>query len=302
MPYSILIIDDDEATHDVLGEYFQLAGYEVLHARDGAAGLQVLDELHPDLVLLDVNMPVMDGFRTMEFIAANRDQLPAPVLFLTSLDREHLKIKGLELGAEDYIVKPFRKGELLARVKAALRRSARYRREESTLEGDLAQLSLAELLQTLDIGRKTAEVTLPASGGRIAVAEGMIVGAQIREFQGLDALRRIFYREGGAFAVRFHPPAPELEPLSLPMNSVLLDVVTSNDELRRATDPIAAPGTPLQIHQTGVAEIDRFRELSPLAFGELLCGMRGDLKENAALIARALASSTITVSTEGRDP
>ena len=124
--FCILIIDDDEAAHEVLGEYLELAGFRVLHARDGAEGIQTMEELGPDLALLDVNMPVMDGFKAMEVIGKDRKLRDIPVLFLTSLDRYNLKIKGLELGAEDYIVKPISIGKILARIRAALRRSENH--------------------------------------------------------------------------------------------------------------------------------------------------------------------------------
>ena len=78
----------------------------------------------------------------METISKDRELRDIPVLFLTSLDRYNLKIKGLELGAEDYIVKPYNKAELLARVKAALRRGMRYRRNETSMEGNLADMSV----------------------------------------------------------------------------------------------------------------------------------------------------------------
>ena len=108
--YSILITDDDESTHEVLGEYLELAGFRVLHARDGSIGLEMMEELHAGPRPLDVNMPVMDGFKTMEAIGKDKELRDIPVLFLTSLDRYNLKIKGLELGAEDYIVKALQQG------------------------------------------------------------------------------------------------------------------------------------------------------------------------------------------------
>ena len=180
--YRILIIDDDESTHDVLGMYLDLAGYEVHNAGNGAEGLALMQQVHPDIVILDVNMPVMDGFETMENISNSRDLRETPVLFISSHDQPHLKMKGLDLGAEDYIVKPFNRTELLARVKAALRRSERYRRVEKNMEGDLSQVSLAELLQTFDMGRKTFSILLKETGGVLYVEAGT---CRPRQFQGI---------------------------------------------------------------------------------------------------------------------
>lgn len=118
---SILIVEDNAGVRDLVREYLTEHGYQVRVASDGHEGL--LDARHhrPDLVLLDVMMPGMDG---LEFLRRFRAAEQVPVIFLTARDAELDKVLGLELGADDYVTKPFSMAELLARVRAHLRRSA----------------------------------------------------------------------------------------------------------------------------------------------------------------------------------
>jgi len=293
--YRILIIDDDESTHDVLGMYLDLAGYEVHNAGDGAEGLALMKQVHPDIVILDVNMPVMDGFETMENISNSRELRETPVLFISSHDQPHLKMKGLDLGAEDYIVKPFNRTELLARVKAALRRSERYRRVEKNMEGDLSQVSLAELLQTFDMGRKTFSILLKETGGVLYVEAGNIVHASFREFSGLDALIRIFYTERGTFLVNFDPPPDCAHEFSLSIQNALLESMRCVDELERIVMMIGPPDSLVEIWDSMCPEIAKFKALSPLGLHDLIAMMEGDLNKNAMLVLLEVEHKRVTL-------
>ncbi len=293
--FCILIIDDDESTHDVLGEYLELAGFRVLHARDGSAGLQMLAELRPDLALLDVNMPVMDGFKTMEFIAKSRELRDIPVLFLTSMDRSNLKIKGLELGAEDYVVKPYNRAELLARINAALRRGERYRRNERAMEGNLADISLPELLQTLDIGRKSGCIHLKEIAGSICVASGNIVHATFRNFTGIEALTRIFFLAEGSFSIEFDSLSGAELKKPLPIQRILFETLTYIDELWQMIKMISEENSLMEINDTGIQEVDFFQKLSPIKLYDLIVLMRGDLKENVISIVDSLKKHTVAI-------
>lgn len=116
----ILIVDDDPQIREVLTIALERAGYQVIAARDGAAGLRMALRDAPDLVVLDVGLPEMDGLEVCRRIRA---QSEVPVLFLTAREDEVDRILGLELGADDYATKPFSPRELLARIKAILKRS-----------------------------------------------------------------------------------------------------------------------------------------------------------------------------------
>jgi two-component system, OmpR family, response regulator len=115
----ILIVDDDAHIRELVGLYLVQSGYDVIEAEDGKQALQQLDETKVDLVVLDIMMPKVDGFTLCQEI---RRLSSIPVLMLTALGETSQKVKGLKLGADDYLVKPFEPAELLARVHALLRR------------------------------------------------------------------------------------------------------------------------------------------------------------------------------------
>lgn len=119
MTAKILVIDDDAQLLDLLQTGFEQEGYEVVTAKNGEQGLQVLAEIQPNLVILDVVMPEMDGWEICRRI---RSVYNTPIVMLTGLEAKKHVVKGLNLGADDYIIKPFNINVLLARVAAVLRR------------------------------------------------------------------------------------------------------------------------------------------------------------------------------------
>jgi DNA-binding response OmpR family regulator len=120
MSIRVLLIDDDARLHELLGDYLGQNGVTIAHARDGQAGLAALDQATYDAVLLDIMMPGMDGLSVLKHI---RKQGSVPVIMLTAKGDEADRVVGLELGADDYVTKPFSSRELLARVRAVVRRA-----------------------------------------------------------------------------------------------------------------------------------------------------------------------------------
>jgi len=115
----ILVIDDEQSITDFVALGLRHEGFEVRTAADGRAGLRVVDEFKPHLVVLDLMMPRMDGWELCRALAGDRSR---GIIILSARDETTDRIQGLELGADDYIVKPFEFGELLARIRAVLRR------------------------------------------------------------------------------------------------------------------------------------------------------------------------------------
>lgn len=144
----ILVVEDEEAL--VVGLQYALGreGYEVVVARDGAEALQRLRTTAADLVLLDVMLPKMSGFDVLAQL--RREGRTLPVVMLTSKNQEIDKIQGLDLGADDYVTKPFSLGELLARVRAQLRRGAAQEDEPDHLVLGPAAIDLRGMRATLD--------------------------------------------------------------------------------------------------------------------------------------------------------
>ena len=116
----ILVVDDDSDIRRLLRELLERAAYDVVDAVNGREGLRALYSASPDLILLDVSMPELDGWQTLERI---RDVSDVPVVMLTARAAELEKVRGLKAGADDYVTKPFGRQELLARVEAHLRRA-----------------------------------------------------------------------------------------------------------------------------------------------------------------------------------
>ena len=122
MSHKILVVDDDAHIREVLSFALGKAGMETREAADGEAALTMVEREPPDLVVLDINMPRMDGLEVCRRLRATGD---LPILFLSSRDDEIDRVVGLELGADDYVVKPFSPREVVARVGAILKRGAR---------------------------------------------------------------------------------------------------------------------------------------------------------------------------------
>ena len=122
MEKQILLIEDDNALARMMHMQLEYAGYQVTVCKNGASGIQAAHESDPDLILLDILLPDMDGWDVCEQLKEITD---APIIFSTALGSERDVVRGLDLGADDYMIKPFSYKELLARVKAALHRARR---------------------------------------------------------------------------------------------------------------------------------------------------------------------------------
>ncbi len=129
MKKKILIVEDDPGIRVILQDALSEKGYDVESASDGERGLEMALEIKPDLLILDVMLPLMDGFEICKRV--RQEGMTSPILMLTVKDEEVDKVLGLELGADDYVTKPFSLKELSARIKALLRRVEDYQNEIS---------------------------------------------------------------------------------------------------------------------------------------------------------------------------
>ncbi len=129
MAKKILIIEDEPVLQETLRYNLEREGYQVTVKGDGLAGLAAAREMQPDLIVMDIMLPGMDGFEITRLLRQRRN---TPIIMLTARDAEIDRVLGLEIGADDYITKPFSMRELLARVKAQLRRVQMERQERDT--------------------------------------------------------------------------------------------------------------------------------------------------------------------------
>lgn len=137
----ILVIEDEPKTGDYLLRGLAESGFTVSLARNGRDGLHMASSDAPDLIVLDVMLPIMDGWQVLRALRLQEGGADVPVIFLTARDEVQDRVKGLELGADDYLVKPFDLDELLARIRALLRR--RVSRSRSVIEHGALTLDLA---------------------------------------------------------------------------------------------------------------------------------------------------------------
>ena len=186
MSKTILVVDDEARLVNLVKAYLEQGGYRVVTARNGREALFVARQEKPDLIVLDIMMPEMDGH---EFMRVHRQERPTPIILVTAKVEEDDKIIGLELGADDYLTKPFSPRELLARVRAVLRRGTQ------TVDNS-ARLRLGGV--SLDLERFLVEV----DGERIDLTRSefdllaILMGSPGRAFSRLDLLDRL---QGTAF-------------------------------------------------------------------------------------------------------
>jgi two-component system alkaline phosphatase synthesis response regulator PhoP len=157
----ILVVEDEPNMVVGLRDNFEFEGYEVITARDGVEGLQLALEESPDLVVLDVMMPRMSGLEVCKQLRAQRASIP--IIMLTARGQEVDKVVGLELGADDYVTKPFSIRELLARVKAVLRRTSVLPKELDQhtfgdVEVDLRRCRVVRSGKALEVSSKEFEL------------------------------------------------------------------------------------------------------------------------------------------------
>jgi DNA-binding response OmpR family regulator len=132
MAEKILVVEDELSLQETLAYNLRKQGYEVETVGDGQGSIQVARQVHPDLILLDVMLPGMDGFEVCRVL--RQEKMTTPILMLTARDDEIDRVVGLEVGADDYMTKPFSMRELMAKVKAMLRRVRMVREELSAVE------------------------------------------------------------------------------------------------------------------------------------------------------------------------
>lgn len=185
MPKKILVVDDEPKIVDICRDYLQAAGFDVIQANDGPKGLAAARSEHPDLVVLDLMLPGMDG---LDVCRELRRDGSMPIIMLTARVEETDKLVGLELGADDYLTKPFSPRELVARVRTVLRRATVDPQSDILRVGDLE----------LDRGRfrvviNDAEITLTLTEFELLALLASQPGRIFSRAQLLEAVRGVSF-------------------------------------------------------------------------------------------------------------
>jgi len=181
MTQTILVVDDEKKLRDLIRVYLEQEGYHVVEAGHGREALYVARYEKPDLIILDLMMPEMGGY---DFIRAFSKEAQTPVIMLTAKVEDQDKILGLELGADDYITKPFNVRELIARVRAVLRRLQKSTTESEVLRS--ADIVLDRTGRTVMVGDRAVDLT-PSEFAILAT----LMAAPGQVFSRLDLLDRV---------------------------------------------------------------------------------------------------------------
>ena len=209
----LLLVDADPRSVRVLEVSLKKAGYSVTTAEDGLDALSKMEMASPDLVLSDTRLPKLDGYAFVQKLKATPEWANIPVVFLTSQKSVEDKIRGLELGVEDYLTKPIFVRELLARVNLLLARRTQENIATRTgatpgrthFSGSIQDLAIVDLLQTFEVSRKSGVVHLKSGSqsGNIYFRDGKIVDAEVGRLRGEEAVYRTLIWNEAEFEVDF---------------------------------------------------------------------------------------------------
>ncbi len=241
----ILLVDADPRSVRLLEVSLKNEGFMVTLATDGADALDKLAYGTPDLILTDTRLPRLDGFELTKTVRARPELATVPIVFLASTDSLDDKLRGIALGADDYLIKPPIVRELINRVNMLLARQTQRRLVSTTgatrmqLSGTLEDMGVVDLLQTIEASRKSGTATI-ACGGQEAVIHfvaGQTVNAELGRLQGEEAVYRTLLWTGGSFVVDFGPVEVE-ETITTTTQALLMEGMRRMDEWGRLSEQL----------------------------------------------------------------
>jgi pilus assembly protein CpaE len=265
MPTRILTVDDDEFNRRLVAAALTRLGYDVSTASNGREALSLVEEIKPDLILLDVMMPDMDGYDVCKQLRGIRSSAHTPIMMLTALDGVNEKIKGFEAGADDYLSKPFEPAELQARVLALLRRASTPRREEMD--------------QGVD-GKIIAVFSLRGGVGVSTLAANLTIGLTSIWDQPAVLVDQVFMGGQGALMLNLPFTRTWSDLSHLPVEEIDLEVVESvlltHDSGARV---LAAPSRPEQAETISVEKVTQVLKVLSRRFPYMILDLPHDFYE-----------------------
>ena len=257
----LLLVDGDPKSLRVLDVSLKKAGFEVTTATSGREALASLAAELPDLIISDTDLDEMDGFELCNLIKANPDWAKIPFLFVSGRKSIEDKIRGLELGVDDYLTKPIYIKEIGIRVRTALQRAEREhmesRREGRTrFAGQLSDVGVVDLVQTIELNRKSGIVHIvnrDERRGSIFFRDGKVIDAEVGRLSGAHALYRLFSWSDGQFAVEFkHIRRHDV--IDMSMAALLMEGMRRLDEGTRLLDNLPPTSSVLEVDCRVLAE------------------------------------------------
>ncbi len=260
---SLLLVDGDTKSLRVLEVSLKKAGFNVTTAVNGADALAKVETSAPDLIISDTKMAEMDGFELVERLKHNVDWAPIPFIFLTSQSDVEDKIRGLELGVEDYLTKPIYIKEIVTRVKILLQKKQRValedgnKRESRTkFAGQLSDMAVVDLIQTIEISRKSGVIHFTHPDGKrgaIYFRNGKVIDAELGRLGGEEAVYRLLVWGEGEFEVEFKNVRRK-DVIELSSQGLLMEGMRRVDEWGRLCEQLPPLETVFEVDYRELAE------------------------------------------------
>jgi CheY-like chemotaxis protein len=263
----LLLIDADPRSVRVLEVSLKKAGHSVTTSTDGADALAKIQLSAPDLILSDTRLPRLDGYELARRLKENPEHANIPIVFLTSQKSVEDKVRGLELGVEDYLTKPIFVRELIARVNLLLARRTQEKMATSApltartrLSGSLEDMGVVDLLQTFEVSRKSGVAKID-DGRKVATVyfrDGKVVDATLGHLRGEEAVYRALIWNTGSFEVEFRP-VPNADVIPTSTQGLLMEGMRRVDEWGRQLEQLPPLTTIFHIDHEQL--VDRLNEI-----------------------------------------
>ena len=276
--WRVLVADDEPYVVLAIAEVLEGLPATVMTAQDGEEALKLARGERPDLILLDVKMPGLDGFQVATALKKDPATASIPLVFFSALGAPSEKVRGLELGADDYVTKPIDAEELKARVRTILRRNRPSRRPAPLGSGQLQAVSLATLVGTLETERRTTRLLLVRGDerGEVVFVDGHIARATQGPRQGEAAVYEMLSWHEGSFQMAAVDPAQQVGgEVAAPNQGLLLEAARRQDQVAGLKARLAVLKGPLRIPAAVRDAVARQSSRSMTALVTLLDGARG---------------------------
>ena len=242
---SLLLVDGDARSLRVLEVSLKKAGFLVTTATNGRDALEKVRVARPDLILSDTEMPEMDGFELCRSLKADPDLAVIPMVFLTGQNAIEHKIRGLELGVDEYLTKPIYIKEILTRIRILMQKKERTsieaKRDPNTrFSGSLADMGVVDIIQTIEVSRKSGLVHFSAEDGRQATIyfrSGKVIDAEAAHLQGEEAVYRLLTWGEGDFELLFRTVRRK-ESIQVSTQALLMEGMRRLDEWGRLLEQL----------------------------------------------------------------
>ena len=264
---SLLLVDGDTKSLRVLEVSLKKAGFNVTIATSGVDALAKVETAAPDLIISDTKMPEMDGFAFCERLKQTPEWSQIPFIFLTNQKDVEDKVRGLELGVEDYLTKPIYIKEIITRVKILLQKKQRQSLEDTKREsrtkfaGQLADMAVVDLIQTIEISRKSGVIHFRNPEGRRAAIYfrgGKVIDAELGRLSGEEAVYRLLVWTDGEFEVEFKNVRRK-DVIELSSQGLLMEGMRRVDEWGRLCEQLPPLNTVFEVDYKELA--DRLSEI-----------------------------------------